>query len=98
MRRASRIPIQNQTAFYEVMGGERPDQMNAVRRSLLGNIGKHEGAEADFGQLSLILRSAIRAEKVELAPKRTVVHPVLCYELIENKIAFALVKSLVNQH
>ncbi|WP_454289007.1 hypothetical protein [Rhizobium arsenicireducens] len=72
--------------------------MNAVRRSLLGNGGKDEGTEADPSQLSLILRRAIRTEKVELAPKRTVIDPVLCYELIENKIAFALVKALVDKH
>jgi hypothetical protein len=72
--------------------------MNAVRRSLLGNSGKHEGTEANSGQLSLILRSAIWMEKVKLSPERTVIDPVLCYEIIENEIAFALVKALVDQH
>ncbi len=37
-------------------------------------------------------------EKVKLSPKRTVIDPVLSYEIIENKIAFALVKALVDQH
>ncbi len=37
-------------------------------------------------------------EKVELAPKRAVIDPVLCYELIENEIAFALLKTLIDQH
>jgi hypothetical protein len=70
--------------------------MNAVRRSLLGNSGKHEGTEANSGQLSLILMSAIWMEKVKLSPERTVIDPVLSYEIIENKIAFALVKALVD--
>ena len=37
-------------------------------------------------------------EKVELAPKRAVIDPVLCYELIENEIAFALFKTLIDKH